>query len=736
MTGYNDTLFNKVACMTFYRLQRSRREKVQIWITVCMVLVLSCFRLLVEVQPQVDAFFAAYTEFPVAILVLNGLFFWLLFLMWIAYRRWRDAILSEQELERVLMSISPDSLVVINRDRVITMCSGQVEAMFGLSDRELVGQKTDVLYFDRRLRGEKGEIATRLEKFGFHVGYATGKRKDGNTFPLEVITGTIRFQQGAVILMRDITERCRIEDALRQSEIRFEQFMKYFPGFAFIKDQEGRRVYLNDAHARERGWDIEACLGRTDEDLYRADLARQYRETDKQVLREGKVVRYVTRVAEEDGKTSAILTVKFPLPSPGAGDAGVMVAGLSLDISEQEDAERERLKIEQQMQQAQKLESLGVLAGGIAHDFNNLLMGIIGHADLALSSTCEQPDVMQHIESVISSCQRAADLANQLLAYSGKGRFILEPANLSDLVGDLHDLLKVSISKKAVLYFDLAQSLPAVECDATQIRQVLMNLIVNASDALEEKPGTVSVQTGVTRIQDRGASPAVGFFPGQRSLPAGDYVFVRVSDTGVGMSETTRQKIFDPFFTTKKAGHGLGLAAVLGIVRSHAGGITIDSVAGKGSRFTVYLPASHKSLPAKHAVASAPPVSWTGSGTILLADDEEMVREVAVMMLESLGFTVIAVADGQQAIQALGKPDNAIRAIVLDVTMPEMGGIDVCNALRKQGVELPIVLSSGYNQKEGEGEFPAGDGVYFLKKPYRLDALRSLMREVFPSETE
>ena len=716
--------------MSVYSFRRSRREKIQIWITVWIVIVLSGFRLLIEVQPQVESFFAAYTEFPVAIVALNVLFFWLLFLMWIAYRRWRESILAEQELERVLMSISPDALVVINRDRIITMCSGQVEAMFGLSEKDLLGQKTDLLYFDRRLHGEKGEIAARLEKFGFHVGYATGKRKDGTTFPLEVITGTIRFQQGAVILMRDITERCRIEDALRQSEIRFEQFMRHFPGFAFIKDKDGRRIYMNDAHAVERGWDIDACIGCKDEDLYREDLARQYRESDLRVLREKKAIRYITRVAEPDGKVNSLLTVKFPLPVSGKDedDPNTMIAGLSLDISEQEAAERERLKIEQQMQQAQKLESLGVLAGGIAHDFNNLLMGIIGHADLALAGLQRDEKVQHHIQSVIVSCQRAADLANQLLAYSGKGRFVLAPANLSDLVADLSDLLKVSISKKATLCFDLADALPAVRCDMTQIRQVLMNLIVNASDALENRSGTISVQTGVKHVNADGPPIGVGQGMGQQPLPTGKYVFVKVSDTGIGMSEKTRQNIFDPFFTTKKTGHGLGLAAVLGIVRSHAGAITIESALGEGTTCTVYLPASAQQAPVKH-VESERDEQWKGEGVVLLADDENMVLEVATMMLDSLGFEVITVSDGRQALQAFEEHGPRLRLIILDVTMPEFGGVDVCNIMRKDGCRLPIILSSGYNHKEDREAFPSGDAVYFLKKPYRLDALRNVMRE-------
>jgi len=715
--------------MAFYRFRRSQREKVQIWTMVWVIIVLSGFRLFVEVQPHVDTFFAAYTEFPVAVLALNALFFWLVALLWIAYRRWRISILSEQELERVLKSISPDTLLVINRDRVINMCSGQVETMFGFTEDELVGQKTDMLYYDRRLHGEKGEIASRLEKVGFHVGYATGKRKNGKTFPLEVVTGMMPYQEGAVVLIRDVTERCRMEDALRQSEIRFEQFMRYFPGFAFIKDKEGRRIYLNHAHASERGWDIEACIGCKDENLYREDLARQYRESDVRVLSEGKAVRYITRTVEADGSTNSLLTVKFPLPVPGEKDANVMIAGLSLDISEQEAAERDRIKIEQQMQQAQKLESLGVLAGGIAHDFNNLIMGIVGHADLALMHDAGTPQVRSHIQSVIASCQRAADLANQLLAYSGKGRFVLAPTHLNEVLTDLKDLLKVSISKKATVRFDLSDALPLIECDVTQVRQVLMNLIVNASDALEDSSGIITVRTGCVSLAKDKSREWIRLSPGQEPLPSGDYVMVQVIDTGVGMSEANQLKIFDPFFTTKKTGHGLGLAAVMGIVRSHGGGISVESTLGKGTVFTVYFPVSDHVAPAKKVVKETKE-AWQGSGTVVLADDEEMVREVAKVMLESLGFDVIETVDGRHALDIFHDRSSDICALILDVTMPELSGIEVCRSLRDEGVAVPILLTSGYNQSEDIDCFPENDGIYFLKKPYRLDSLRGAMREV------
>lgn len=703
------------------KVKNAKRETVQLWIAISIVMVLSAYRLTAEMLPELQAFFSVYTEFPVALYLLNGLFFWLLGLLWVAYRRWREALIAQRELEHVLMSISPDSLVVINRERVITMCSGQVEAMFGISQKDLIGKKTDVLYFDRRLRGEKGEIASRLERFGFHVGYATGKRIDGGTFPLEVITGTIRYQQGAVILMRDITERCNIEDALRHSEERFDLFMRYLPGFAFIKDAHGRRVYLNSNYERALGWNIAECLGKTDVELHDPELAKQFAQTDAQVLAEEKVVRYITRMQDDSGER-ALLTVKFPIPASAKSES--MIGGLSLDITEQESAERERRKIERQMQQSQKLESLGVLAGGIAHDFNNLLMGMLGHADLALNRIGDQATVRRHIDEVVASAQRAAELANQLLAYSGEGKFLLDVVDLSDVVEDLSGLLKVSIAKKAVLRVDLERNLPPVECDPTQIRQVLMNIIVNASDALENKPGTITVETGKVTLA---AEAFENTIIGGAALENGDYVFVRVADTGVGMDENTISRIFDPFFTTKFAGHGLGLAAALGIIRSHHGTITIDSSIGEGAVFTIYLPVTDKTMrPCLRQ--DAVPENWKGRGTILLADDEETVREVATMMLETIGFDVVCVDNGREAVEVARREQDRFRAILLDLTMPEMGGVEAFHAIRQFNNSIPIVLSSGYNKEE---DVAAASGVskpLFLKKPYRLDAIRTVFK--------
>ncbi len=714
----------------FHNIRKLNRETTQLWIAISIVLVLSGYRMTAELLAQVESFFATYTELPVAIYLLNSLFFWLLALLWIAYRRWKDALMAQKELEHVLMSISPDSLIVINRERVITMCSGQVEAMFGLNEKKIIGRKTDVLYYDRRLRGEKGEIAARLERFGFHVGYATGKRIDGGTFPLEIITGIIRYQQGAVILMRDITERCNIEDALKYSEARFELFMQYLPGFAFIKDSRGRRVYLNSNYERIYGWNIAECLGKTDAELHNPQLAKQFAETDTQVLAQEKAIRYITRIAKQ-GKERSLLTVKFPIPGSTPGET--MIGGLCLDITEQEAAERERHDIEHQMQQSQKLESLGVLAGGIAHDFNNILVGMLGHADLALTKVKTNVEGRKHIEEVVSSAQRAAELANQLLAYSGEGKFILDIVNLSNVIEDLSGLLKVSISKKAILHINLDKSLPMVECDITQIRQVLMNIIVNASDALDNKPGMITLETG---SRQQTAEDFTGAISWGATLKGGCYVYARTTDTGSGMDEATLSRIFDPFFTTKFAGHGLGLAAVLGIVRSHHGAITIDSAPGKGSVFTVYLPTTDKK---KNPVAPAEDThsSWEATGTILLADDEETVRDVAALMLEQIGFKVVCAENGCEAVNLAKTLDNTLSAVLLDLTMPEMGGLEAFNVIRSFNPNVPVILSSGYNKEEETAGASSGPNrPIFLKKPYRLDAMRGVLKRALSTSDD
>ncbi len=394
------------------------------------------------------------------------------------------------------------------------------------------------------------------------------------------------------------------------------------------------------------------------------------------------------------------------------------VSGTIAAAIERMRAQEERRELEEQVRHAQKLESLGVLAGGIAHDFNNLLTGILGNADLALMTTNEDTGVGKSLREIKKSAERAAELSRQMLAYSGRGNFVIEPIDLNDVVAEMSNLLEVSISKKATLRCDLASGLPSIIGDATQLRQVIMNLITNASDAIGENEGVISVSTGVARCAQSDLSQC---YAGS-DLPEGMYVYVEVMDSGCGMSEDTVGRIFDPFFTTKFTGRGLGLAAALGIIRGHKGGIRVESEEGRGTTFRILFPtdgASHETIEARQTARAG----GRAGGVVLLVDDEETVRLVGASMLEQSGFDVVTVADGTEAVEYFKEHKDEVGCVLLDLTMPRMDGRETFDELRRIRDDVRVVLSSGYSEQEVYGRF-AGEGIAgFVQKPYLMDSL-------------
>jgi PAS domain S-box-containing protein len=393
------------------------------------------------------------------------------------------------------------------------------------------------------------------------------------------------------------------------------------------------------------------------------------------------------------------------------------------DVTDRVRAEEERRRLEAQMQHVQKLESLGVLAGGIAHDFNNLLVGVLGHAGLALTEVDPDSPAHDRIQQIQLTAQRAAELTNQMLAYSGKGRFILQSADLSEIVGEMTHLLRTAVEKNAEILLDLDQALPAFDGDPAQIRQVVMNLITNASDAIGSSPGTISIHTGRIAVTPEYVTDAwIG-----TDLPAGDYVFVEVRDTGCGMDAATQARIFDPFFTTKFTGRGLGLAAVLGIVRGHKGGIKISSEPGKGTTFRVLLPST--TTPIAPAVVPVKAVAVRVAGArVLVVDDEPGVRTIARESLRRAGFDVTTVNDGAEAIDLL-TTDRDFQVVLLDMTMPRMNGTEAFRLIKELQPDLPVVLTSGYSAQDAVGRF-GNDGIAgFIQKPFMPAALVKAMHD-------
>ncbi len=380
----------------------------------------------------------------------------------------------------------------------------------------------------------------------------------------------------------------------------------------------------------------------------------------------------------------------------------------------------ERRRIEDRLRDVQKLESLGLLAGGLAHDFNNLLTGILGNASLCLLKVPKGSRLEESLQQIERSAIRASELCKQLLAYSGKGRFVVGHLHLSALVAEMVDMLRLSISKNAMLRCDLAESLPAIEAASPQVRQVVMNLITNASDALEGGPGTISIQTG-TRYCDE------YFFDStymKEPLPVGQYVYVKVSDTGCGMDQETLKQLFDPFFTTKSRGHGLGLAAVLGIARAHGAAIKIYSEPGRGSSLSVLFPVKDRTqAPPSYRVEAG----RKSEGTALVIDDEPTVLSVAKAVLSEVGFRVVLAEDGLAGLTEMRRFKDEIVVVLLDMAMPRMSGEEAFHEIRRIRPDVPIILSSGYDEQDNIATF-AGSAS-FLEKPYTALELMNAVQD-------
>jgi PAS domain S-box-containing protein len=474
----------------------------------------------------------------------------------------------------------------------------------------------------------------------------------------------------------------------------------------FGQDSEGRCVFVNRAAlemlrcSRQDllGRDLHAAIHHTrpDGSAYPADAC-----PIRAVLRTGQPRRGRDEtLVRSDGTMFPIEYSAHPIRREGQAD-GVVVT--FTDITE-------RKRSEESLLQSAKLESLGVLAGGIAHDFNNILTGIIGNTSLVLETLPPSDANRSLLSEVVNAGERAADLTRQMLAFAGKGQFVIEPVDLSKAIQDIGELLAATVPKPAKLKLELARQLAPVEGDARQIQQLIFNLVLNAGEALGERHGTVTVQTGMRDLPE--GAPAEAPFG---RIPPGQYVWAAVQDTGGGIDERTRARIFDPFYSTKFTGRGLGLPAALGIARAHHGAIRVESAPGKGSRFELLLPA------AESRVFHAPPKeiqAGSESPTILVVDDEEIVRTSTTRGLERRGYRVLVAGSGRQAVELFRQNGATIGLVLLDLTMPEMSGEEIARYLRAIRHDIPILISSGYPEDQVAHRFHGARVTGFVRKPY------------------
>ena len=454
-----------------------------------------------------------------------------------------------------------------------------------------------------------------------------------------------------------------------------------------------------------------------------------HRFPNDRLLREAGVEAYVgTPVLAGNGDPMGLIAVmsKKPMTNSAIILATVRIfaarAGAELGRAR---GEAERARLQTQVQHTQRLRSIGVLASGIAHDFNNLLVGILGNAGLALRRLPADSPLRHTVQQIESAGLRAAELTQQLLIYAGKGKASQEPLDLSALVEEITALLKASLNGTTILSFHLAGNLPAIEVDPGQVRQVVMNLLTNASEALGGEPGTVTVTTGTVDVSRMELDSSVL----HDDLPGGTYVFLEVTDTGSGMDEGVRAQIFDPFYSTKLRGRGLGLAALLGIVRSHQGAIFLDSQPGSGTTFRVLFPTSDRAV-ATADMARQHDLVQDGAGTVLVVDDEDVVRDLARTVLDEAGFKVITAADVEEAEEIVRRSSDQLQAVLLDVAMPEGSGPALMKEIHTIRDDLPVILSSGYPPEEVKRRYGGGAEKGFLQKPYGPSELVDLIRQV------
>jgi len=535
----------------------------------------------------------------------------------------------------------------------------------------------------------------------------------------------------AAVQLTDLTASHQAQQLVSERDARLEALVTSAMDAIISLDDQLRIELFNPAAEKMFRCQLAEVLGQEFGQFIAPQQRDQYKEQIIEFAQSGLASRRIGIVGELSGRRRT--GEEFPLEasiSQCTVQKKQLLTLILRDSSERRRAEDDRLKFLSQIQQTQKLESLGVLAGGIAHDFNNLLMAVLGHADLALDALPGTSEARDDLAEIRAAAQRATELCKQMLAYSGKGRFVIQAVELQKVVEEMLHMLRVSISKNSILKLNFSPNLPSVDADASQLRQVVMNLVVNASEAISERSGVITLSTGVMDCDRTYLSEAWL----DEQLPEGMYVFIEVADTGCGMDAETRARIFDPFFSTKFTGRGLGLAAVLGIVRGHRGAIKVYSELGRGSTLKVLFPVSHRAEVRERG--SLVRGIYEGKGTVLLVDDDESVRAVGRKMLERIGFAVVTASDGAEAIARFRERADDITCAIVDLTMPHVDGAETFRELRRMRPGVRVILSSGYNEQDVTQRFVGKGLAGFIQKPYQLSTLVSVLKEVLEKNRE
>ena len=643
---------------------------------------------------------------------------WSGFLRDVTEQRAADQALRESRRRyRNLYDNTPVMLHSIDREGRLVSVSHYWLSRMGYTREEVLGRPVSDFMTEDSARRAREQVWPEF--------FRTGSVKDmayelvtkaGEIIETLVSATAERDEEGRVTrslaVLVDVTAFNRAQEALRASERSYRGLFDSVGQAIYIQDREGRFLDVNAGACAMYGYAREELVGQTPAMVSAPDL--------------NDIPRVMACVAAAFGgepqafefwglrKNGEVFPKDVRL-YPGTYFGQDVIIAIAEDVTE-------RKRAEEALRQSQKLESLGLLAGGIAHDINNLLTAILGNLDMALLRCPEESPVREHLLSMDKTVEKAAELTKQLLAYSGRGRFVVKVHDLNTVVSEMLHLLRVSVSKRIRLDLDLGAELPAIQGDGAQLQQVVMNLLTNASEAVGDEDGVISVST--RRVELDGA--AIRELLASTGVSPGTFAMLQVSDTGCGMSREVLGQIFDPFFSTKTAGRGLGLSAMLGILRGHHAGIGIHSEPGRGSVFRVYFPATEGLVAEEELVGVQ--TRPTFEGKVLLVDDEEDILEATGGILESLGFSVVTAKDGLAALRVFQEEAATLSLVLMDLTMPGMDGRNAFREMHRLDPGVPVVLSSGFD----EGEFaqtPAGQGLAgFVGKPYKIRELEAVLQ--------
>jgi two-component system, cell cycle sensor histidine kinase and response regulator CckA len=647
----------------------------------------------------------------------------------------------EDELYRLIVETSTDyAIFLLDLTGVMQSWNPGAERIFGYTGEEVIGRHGSVLFTPEDIFSGEPE---RELKFASETGRAQDSRwhlrKDGSRFWANGVMLGLRDRGGT---LKGLAKIMRDDSGLKQSQELLQYQVNLSDAIAsnaaealFLVDSEGRTTFANPSAEQMFGWSREELVGQfLHEKLhYRRPDGSPYPIEEcphmRVLVTEETVWGLEDFFVHKDGQFLPITCSTAPIQGDGSAAGAVLVVR---DISEQRQAEQALREKEEAFRQAQKLESIGVLAGGIAHDFNNLLTGIMGNAGLARRAVLagRYDRAANMLQDVLKASERAADLTRQLLAYAGKGQFVIQPLDVCKLVTEVSTLIRASISKKITLVMDIPDECAPIEGDRTQLQQLIMNLVINGGEAIGDRAGTLKVRIRTEHFTERRERLRTEGFP----ISAGEYVRIDVTDTGEGMDKETRDRIFEPFFTTKFLGRGLGLSAALGIVRGHHGAIGVRSEPEKGTSFTVLLPALREPGPIRRSGAEAlPEREVRGTGTVLVADDDYSVRSLAATVLQEAGYRVELAEDGIEAVKRLRQLGDTVNLILLDLTMPQLGGAEAAQELRRIQPDIPIIAMSGYGDVEVMERFSDARIDDYLPKPFSPEQLAAKVRDALSS---